>query len=1078
MLGERARALYVGPDEATAETYSASLERAGYAVDTAVSPASCVDSIAPDTECVVCSLALGDTSGLAVLGAVRESYPDLPFVLVARDGSEAVASDAIAAGVTDYLPADGGGGVPTDLIERVDAAVEGGRERTASGTEGRVLRDLGETVSSSDRSLTEEVESLLEVGREALGMDYATLSRVEGEEFVLEAVDGAPGVDMTTGDRFPIDATNCERVVEADETVVRAGTETDAIGADDPPVRIDGGVSRYIGTPVTDGTDVCGTLCFYAEESEAVSVSERDVAVVELLGRLVSDCIQRDRYADRLSSFEAAFPDVGLVLDADGRFRDCIAGATASALLYDDPEHMVGQTVHEVLPQGTADAIQAAVDEALDTGRLQSVEYELDVQAGTRYFEGRAAAVAGGEYGPERVVFVARDITERTERERRLERAETSFRNAQDGIFLVDVADGEFVIECVNPAYEALTGLAADDVRGRTPREVLGDEIGGEVVERYRECVEHGEPIEYVEQVPLPSEETHWKTKVAPIGEAGEVRKLVGATRDITERTEREEELAYRRALLEAQAETGIDGLLVVDSGRNVRYHNDRFLDIWNIPRSVADAQSDRKLLDAVRDTVADPEAFFEKVEHLYDNPEAVSRDTIRLEDGRYLDRYSAPVVDGETQYGRLWVFRDVTDEKEREVALKRQRDELAALHRVDTLIRGIMKRLQHASTRDEMETAVCAHLTETDLYQTAWIGTTEKQSDGDPTVTPRTASGVDDAYLEGIPQTNNPAARAARTGSVEVIPDVETDDGFPDSRREIALDHGHHALATVPLTTGDTTYGVLVVYAPREHVIDDEERAVLADLGRIVAYAIQRVQSQRSLTAESVFELRMRVEDTDLAYGRVTAELNCELRFERQVPTSGGSAIQYFTVRGAEPDRVADRLEAAAFVEACTVARRGDDGTGLLEVVVDGGGASPFDVVTNHGASLTEGRVRDGDIALTAEAAPGIDVRGLVGAIQAVAPGATLASKRLRDRRTTTVPEVKGWISDELTQKQEAALSAAYTRGYFEWPRESTAEEVAAPMDVSSATLHYHLRNGLQTLLSMYFEPDCRHAL
>ncbi|WP_424005260.1 PAS domain-containing protein (plasmid) [Haloarcula salina] len=1076
MLRARAGALYVGPDHTTAETYSTTLERAGYTVDTAISPTSCVDRITPDTECVVCSLDLDDTDGLAVLRSVRDAYPDLPFVLVASDGSEAVASDAIAAGVTDYLPTDGG--VPTDLVERVDAAVAARREQDSGATEGRVLRELGDIVTSHDQSFTEEVESLLRVGRETLDMDYATLSRVEGEEYVLEAVDGPRGTDLSAGDRFPLGATNCERVVEAERTVVRAGIESKTAGAEDPPVRLDGGLSQYVGTPVSDGTDVCGTLCFYTEEPGTASITDRDVAVVELLGRLVSDCIQRDRYADRLSSFEAAFPDVGLVFDADGRFRNCIAGETASALLYDDPEHMVGRTVHEVLPEETAVAIQGAIDEALETGRLQSVEYELDVQAGTRYFEGRAAAVARREYGREQVVFVARDITERTERERRLERAETSFQNAQDGIFLVDVADDEFVIERVNPAYEAMTGLSAEDVRGRTPRDILGDELGGEIVERYRECVERGEPLEYAEQLPLPTESTYWNTKLAPISEDGEVKQLVGATRDITERTEREEELTYRRALLEAQAETGIDGLLVVDSDRNVRYHNDRFLDIWNIPQSVAAAQSDRELLDAVRDTVADPEAFFEKVEHLYDNPDEVSRDTIRLEDGRYLDRYSAPVVDGETQYGRLWVFRDITDEKIREVTLKRQRDELAALHRVDTLTRGIMKRLQRAATREEIETAVCAHLTETDLYQTAWIGAVEQQSDGDPTITPRTASGVDDAYLEGMPQANNPAVRAARTGSVEVIPDVETADGVPDSRREIEIEHGHHTLATVPLTTGDTTYGVLVVYAPREHVIDDEERAVLSDLGRIVAYAIQRVQSQRSLTAESVFELRIRIEDTDLAYGRVTTELGCELIFERQVPTSGSSAVQYFAVGGADPDRVAARLESAAFVETCSVARNGGDGTGLVEVVVDGCGESPFDVVTNHGASLTEARVRDGDISLTAEAAPGIDVRGLVGAIQDVTPGATLTSKRLRDRRTTTVPEVKGWISDELTQKQEAALSTAYTRGYFEWPRESNAEEVAAPMDVSSATLHYHLRNGLQTLLSLYFEPDCRHTL
>ncbi len=41
--------------------------------------------------------------GIEFLEAVREGHRDLPFILYTGKGSEEVASDAISAGVTDYL---------------------------------------------------------------------------------------------------------------------------------------------------------------------------------------------------------------------------------------------------------------------------------------------------------------------------------------------------------------------------------------------------------------------------------------------------------------------------------------------------------------------------------------------------------------------------------------------------------------------------------------------------------------------------------------------------------------------------------------------------------------------------------------------------------------------------------------------------------------------------------------------------------------------------------------------------------------------------------------------------------------
>ncbi|WP_436931307.1 ATP-binding protein [Halosimplex halobium] len=80
-----------------------------------------------NVDCVVAEYDLPGRDGLALLDAVRDDHSDLPFVLFTDEGSEAVASEAIAAGVTDYLPKGSDADRPAKLADRVEAAVESAR---------------------------------------------------------------------------------------------------------------------------------------------------------------------------------------------------------------------------------------------------------------------------------------------------------------------------------------------------------------------------------------------------------------------------------------------------------------------------------------------------------------------------------------------------------------------------------------------------------------------------------------------------------------------------------------------------------------------------------------------------------------------------------------------------------------------------------------------------------------------------------------------------------------------------------------------------------------------------------------
>jgi PAS domain S-box-containing protein len=99
---------------------------------------------------------------------------------------------------------------------------------------------------------------------------------------------------------------------------------------------------------------------------------------------------------------------------------------------------------------------------------------------------------------------------------------------------------------------------------------------------------------------------------------------------------------------------------------------NERFAELLEIPSELMKGNDDQRMLAYAVTLMKDGQSFLAKVEHLYHHPLETSRDEIELKNGRILDRYSAPVVDKDgTYYGRIWSFRDITEQKRTQEALQ-----------------------------------------------------------------------------------------------------------------------------------------------------------------------------------------------------------------------------------------------------------------------------------------------------------------------------------------------------------------------------------------------------------------------
>jgi len=272
----------------------------------------------------------------------------------------------------------------------------------------------------------------------------------------------------------------------------------------------------------------------------------RDVDVIHVLyvtgerefGDTVATALERED--SRISVHVATSPDEGLTA-LDGRDVDCVVSDH-------DPPRTDGveflETVRETYPElpfvlFPENGSESVASDAIAAGVTAYLQHGSGPEQYERLADRIANAVERSRAG------------RRPDGERQREQAERIFEQTQDALFLVDVSGGDtFRIQRVNRTYEELTGFSTTDVGGKTPREIVGDEQGAGVESRYRECVETGEILEYDEAIAIDGETRHWHTRLVPIVEDDTVVQLVGATRDVTDRREREREIeAYNRAL-------------------------------------------------------------------------------------------------------------------------------------------------------------------------------------------------------------------------------------------------------------------------------------------------------------------------------------------------------------------------------------------------------------------------------------------------------------------------------------------------------------------------------------------------
>jgi len=404
------------------------------------------------------------------------------------------------------------------------------------------------------------------------------------------------------------------------------------------------------------------------------------------------------------------------------------------------------------------------------------------------------------------------------------------------------------------------------------------------------------------------------------------------------------------------------------------------------------------------------------------------------------------------------------TSLKERDTELREQNRALRQLKQVNEIIRRIGQVIVEAETVGEIEQAVCDQLAASQWFPFAWVGRRDASA-----VVPRAAAGRGASYLDNVSLSTAgsggvPAVQTVSTGAMTVVPTI-ADDVHTERWRTDAISRDFQSAISVPLECDDFTYGVLTVYADQSDLFGETLQSVFTELGEIIANAIREVESRQRQVGEDAVELDLSLSATDSPLVALARRVDETVACTGAVP-NGNDRTRLF-LRVDDADAVGEWDDATALHALDSLTRVSDDG--LFEAVVRE--PTVARTLIDHGARIDTLRARRGGVHTTVGLAGNTDVRGFVEQLRQRYPDTQLSARRESTIATRRRSDTRATVEDRLTDRQLEVLQTAYLSGFFDWPRETTGEEIAAMLDVSQPTVNRHLRVSQRKVLELVFD-------
>lgn len=508
------RVLHVDDDPDFAEVAATFIERLDNQlnIETTTSPNDALDRIrAEDVDCVVSDYDMPSQTGIEFLKAVREEFPDLPFILYTGKGSEEVASDAISAGVTDYLQKESGTDQYVVLANRIVNAVNATRyARTASQSQHR-LEQLLKAVPTCVVRVDSDGQFLFANQRaeQVLGLKPANVANRTYNDSKWQITD----------------------------------LEGNVIPDEDLPFRqvYDSGDSIYGYRHIIEWPD--GTRKTLLVNGEPLFDDEGQIE--STVFALTDITEQREREQRYNAIFNQTYQFTGL-LEPDGTLLE--ANETALEFGDLDRDEVVGKKMWDAYwfqhSEKTRDLAKEAVQRA---AAGEFIRHELPVQGadGDVIIDFSVRPITNEQGNVTSLVPEGRDITDLIEREQELQNRTDQLQDIIDtveGSMWIRNAECEYVF--MNQYHRDLFDIADEvDVAGKQFTDLFPAEVAAQFRENDNRAYETGEAVEIEEPVMTDDGPRDFLTRIVPLFRNGSIYATCGIATDVTEQKTRERKL-------------------------------------------------------------------------------------------------------------------------------------------------------------------------------------------------------------------------------------------------------------------------------------------------------------------------------------------------------------------------------------------------------------------------------------------------------------------------------------------------------------------------------------------------------
>lgn len=469
--------LYVEDDPQFAEVTSTTLKRRNerFRLEVANTADEALTKLVESTpDCIVSDYEMPGQNGIELLEKVRDRYTELPFILYTGRGSETIASEAIRAGVTDYLQ-KGTGTEQYDLlanriqnaVERYQATQELNEIRQRYDSLRTELLEISiDLLQSEQTDISGCINNCLErIGRR-IGAQRGYVFQTDEDgttmasrySWCTDAVSSQPepaqSVSTTAELPWLDELRNAETALLRDPArLVEADTATDTVGTD----------SLFILAPMISDDELAGFIRFDLLNNHEWS-SRKLLYPLKIVGQIINAAVQRRSRQEELKRRERYLEqstDVISVTDQHGEtvYQSRSTGQSDSFT----PSEILGQSESEqihpddaarVTPQFRAFAAQPAAE----------IREELRVRSKTEGWRWIEVQGVNRVNDPliNGLLFSSRDISERRRRERRFE---ALLNNSND---IIIITDDDGIHQYLSPAFEEVLGYECEAAIGES----------------------------------------------------------------------------------------------------------------------------------------------------------------------------------------------------------------------------------------------------------------------------------------------------------------------------------------------------------------------------------------------------------------------------------------------------------------------------------------------------------------------------------------------------------------------------------------------------------------------------------